>query len=372
MKRHHITAIALLLAAAVIIFLSGQNFLSLREPDLLKPGEGVSEVRRLSDYFEPLKGTRGDTDVYVLKGEQEGGKALVLGGTHPNEPSGYMSAVILVERAKLLAGEIYVIPRTNNSAFTHNDSQEGAPQYIHFTNPAGEERVFRYGSRGTNPIDQWPDPDVYEHASSGQQLSGSETRNINRGYPGRADGNLTEQMCYAITEMIKKEKIDITFDLHEASPEYPVINATVAHERAMDIAAYGMFELDMMGIQMALEPSPVNLHGLTHRELGDYTDTFALLMETANASQGRLRGATNEALALTGKDSFYVDAARLGLLYVPYDENGHPLEERVGRHLQAILSYLTAYTELEGKPITLENIPTYPEVLSAKIGDFLN
>lgn len=372
MKRHHITALALLVAAAVICVVSGQAFLALRVPDVLRPGEGVSEVRKLSEYFEPLKGTRGDTDVYILKGEGEGGRALVLGGTHPNEPSGYMSAVILLERAKVTAGELWVIPRTNNSAFTHNDSQEGAPQYLHYTNPKGEVRAFRYGSRGTNPIDQWPDPDVYVHASSGQQLSGSETRNINRGYPGRADGNLTEQMCYAITEMIKKEKIDITFDLHEASPEYPVINATVAHERAMDIASYGMFELDAMGIQMALEPSPVNLHGLTHRELGDFTDTYALLMETANASQGRLRGATNEELALTGKDRFYVSAAKLGLLYVPYDENGHSIEERVGRHLQAILSYLSAFSDLEGKPVMLENVPTYEEVLNAKVGDFIN
>lgn len=372
MKRHHITAIVLLVVVAAISVYTGGIFLSLREPDVIKPGEGVTEVRKLSDYFAPLKGTRGDTDVYVLKGEQEGGKVLVLGGTHANEPSGYLTAVVLVEQAKVTAGELIVIPRANNSAFTHNDSQEGAPLYVHFTNAAGEERQFRYGSRATNVIDQWPDPDVYEHASSGQQLSGSETRNLNRGYPGRADGNLTEQMCYAITEMIKKEDIGLTFDLHEASPEYPVINATVAHERSMDIAAMGSFDLDMMGIAMSLEPSPVNLRGLTHRELGDFTDTYPLLMETANASQGRLRGATNEKLALDGKDKYYVSAEALGMLYVPYDENGHSIEERVGRHLQGVLSYTTAYNDLYGEVVTIENVPTYDVMLAAKLGDYLN
>lgn len=372
MKKHQISAILCLAASAAIAVYSGGLFLSLREPDILIPGPGVSEVRKLSDYFEGLKGTRGDSDIYVLKGEEGGGKALVLGGTHANEPSGYLTATILVEKGIVKAGEIYVIPRANNSAFTHNDPQEAAPLYLHFTNPQGLERVFRYGSRATNIIDQWPDPDVYKHATSGQELSGSETRNLNRGYPGRANGNLTEQMCYAITELIKKEGIGLTFDLHEASPEYPVINATVAHEKSMDIAAYGMFELDSLGINMALEPSPVNLHGLTHRELGDFTDTYPLLMETANASQGRLRGATNEELALTGKDKFYVSAGKLGMLYVPYDDNGHPIEERVGRHLQSVQSYITAYGDFSGEVIMLEGLPGYEEMLSAKLGEYLN
>ncbi|NLC33313.1 MAG: succinylglutamate desuccinylase/aspartoacylase family protein [Clostridiales bacterium] len=372
MKKHQITALVCLVAAAAIAIYSGNLFLSLRKPDKIIPGPGVTEVRKLSDYFSELKGTRGDSDIYILKGAEEGGKVLVLGGTHPNEPSGYLSAVIMVEKGKVSTGEVYVIPRANNSAFTHNDSQEASPLYLHFDNTKGEERAFRFGSRATNPIDQWPDPDVYEHAASGQQLSGSETRNLNRGYPGRPKGNLTEQMCYAITELIKKEDIGLTFDLHEASPEYPVINATVAHEKSMDIAAFGMFELDMIGIKMQLEPSPVNLHGLTHRELGDYTDTYPLLMETANASQGRLRGATNEELALTGKDKFYVSAQKLGMLYVPYDENGHPIEERVGRHLQSIQSYVSSYNDFTGETVVLENLPSYDEMLAGRLGDYLN
>ena len=66
---------------------------------------------------------------------------------------------------------------------THNDPQEASPQYLNITTPSGV-RKFRYGSRASNPVDQWPDPDVYVHVASGQQLSGSETRNINRAYPG--------------------------------------------------------------------------------------------------------------------------------------------------------------------------------------------
>ena len=107
-------------------------------------------------------------------------------------------------------------------------------------------------------------------------------------------------MAYAITELIRKNNINLTIDLHEASPEYPVINAIVSHEKAMGIASQVAMNLEFEDIAISLEPSPVNLRGLTHRELGDYTDTYAVLMESANAAQGRLRGRTDEALVLTG------------------------------------------------------------------------
>lgn len=371
MKKNKITAAVCLAAALAIATVTGMNFASLKNLGEIKPGDSVKEIKMLSEYFDGLKGTSMDTEVYVLQGEKPGGKVLVLGGTHGNEPSGYMSAITFIENAKVEAGTVYVIPYTNRSGMTHNDPQEGSPQYIHFNTPSGE-RKFRFGSRASNPIDQWPDPDVYVHAASGQQLSGSETRNINRAYPGRPDGNPTEKAAYAIAEMIRKEDINLSFDLHEASPEYPVINATVSHEKGMELAATGLMELVFSGIQMSLEPSPTNLHGLTHRELGDYTDTIPLLMETANASQGRLRGATNEALALTGKDKAYVKSAGLGFLYVPYDENGHPIEERVGRHLQGIIEYTKSYNQLYAdNQVVFTNVPTYAELFTDSDGSDL-
>lgn len=166
--------------------------------------------------------------------------------------------------------------------------------------------------------------------------------------------------------------MDITVDLHEASPEYPVINATVAHEKAMPMASLAVINLQLQGIQMGLEPSPKNLHGLTHRELGDFTDTYAVLMETANAAQGRLRGKTDENLVVTGKDKAYEKAAKLGRLFVPYDENGHPMEERVGRHLSGINEFAKAYTkEKPDKAIIIENVPNYNEMLNKGLGNFL-
>ncbi len=166
----------------------------------------------------------------------------------------------------------------------------------------------------------------------------------------------------------------MTIDLHEASPEYPVINAIVAHERGMGIASQAAINLQLEGIQISLEPSPTNFRGLTHRELGDHTDTIAILMETANPAQGRLRGGkTDEDLVLTGKDKAYVKAAKLGRLFVPFDENGHPMEERVGRNLIAINELSKAYSsQYEDAPIIVENIPEYSEIIERGLGEYLN
>ena len=363
-KKNYISAAACLAVSIAIMIGTSFNFLAARELPLPMEGPTKPEIHMLSEWNPNLKDTNGDTPVYILNGKEPGGSALILGGTHPNEPSGYMGAFTFIETAVIEKGTVYVIPYTNHSAATHNDPGEGNIQYFTINTKSGE-RTFRFGSRATNPIDQWPDPDVYVHNPSGQQMSGSETRNINRAYPGVPDGNLTERMAYGVAALIRDKDIDITFDLHEASPEYPVINATVAHQDAMTLASEGCINLLMGGIEMSLEQSPTNMHGLTHRELGDYTDTMAILMETANASQGRLRGASGEAQAIGGLDKFYVIEEKLDMLAVPFDESGHPIEERVGRHLQGVYEYIAAFNNVEaeaGEEIVFSGVPTYTEL----------
>jgi len=372
MKRHHLSALVVCAGLVALAVIAGSSFLAHRVPEAIVSGPGVREIRMLSEWFPGLAGTPGDTEVYVLSGNEPGGKALILGGTHPNEPASHISAVLLIENAVVARGTLYVIPRANASGFTHNDPQEGAPLSFSFSLGDGSTRSFRYGSRATNPVHQWPDPDVYLHAASGQALSGNETRNLNRAYPGRPDGTLTERIAYGITSLIRAEGVDLSIDLHEASPEYPVVNAVVAHERAMALASNMVLGLEMRDISITLEPSPRNLRGLTHRELGDATETFAVLLESCNPSQGRLRGKTDEALVLTGKDSSYEKAFALGRLYVPYDETGHPLEVRVGRHLAAIDEFLFALgMESPGRDIEASGLPAYEDLVAGGIGAFL-
>ena len=369
-KKSWMSATALLVLVAAVIGYLAVQFLSKREVEPIYPGPGVTEIKMLSDWYPGLKGTAGDTEVYVLKGEKEGDSMLVLGGTHPNEPSGLVGAVLLIENVVMEEGTLYVIPRTNNSAMTCTDPQEGAPMRFTISTPGGD-RWFRFGSRATNPIHQWPDPEIYVHATSGQRLSGSETRNINRSYPGRTDGNFTEKMSYGVTQLIQQEKVAITVDLHEASPEYPTINTIVAHQDALALASQALINMQLEGMSIGLEPSPERLHGLTHRELGDFTETLALLMETSNPSQGRLRGVTNAEMVVTGKDKYYLKASGYGRLYdLGYSEAGRSISERVARHVTGVVQFAVAFNELGLGNMVFTNVPSYSE-MAADIGPYL-
>ena len=369
--RNYITASILCVFVIAAVIYLGIVFSSAKEKEPIYPGAGVTDVRMLSDWYPELKGTNGDTEVYILDSGVPGASMLVLGGTHPNEPSGFISAVMLIEYCRPAAGTLYVIPRANNSAFTCTDPQEAAPMRFYIDTDGGT-RWFRFGSRATNPIDQWPDSEVYVHASSGQKLSGSETRNLNRAYPGNEGGTFTEKVAYGITSLIIGEGIDITVDLHEASPEYTTVNAIVAHEDALDLAALTLWDVEE-DFQITLEKSPTNLHGLTHRELGDFTDTMALLMETANASQGRLHGKIDSDLVVTGKDKFYARAATYGAVTVPYDENGISLSERCARHITCIVHFADEYQFAgDGRVLDLGDMPTYRQILANGIGHYLS
>jgi hypothetical protein len=370
-KQNVVASIAVLVGSIALIAAVTPGYLSQRHEERIRKGPGVTAVRKLSEWFPGIRGTRGDTDVYVLDSGKPGASAVILGGTHGNEPAGYMAAILMVENAVPRSGRLFVLPHANRSAMTHTDYQEASPRFLEF-NAASGPRVFRYGSRATNPVDQWPDPDIYIHAASGQKLSGAETRNLNRAYPGRPDGTFTERVAYAITALIQNEKVGIVVDLHEASPEYPVINALVAHERAMNVASLAVLNLEFEDIKISLEPSPHNLHGLSHRELGDSTGALAMLIEATNASQGRLRGATDARLVIEGTDDKYLRAAGLGRLAVPFDEKGWPLKQRVGRHTSAIMAIFAAYSS--GNPdkiIAVIGLPGYADLMEKGLEPYL-
>ena len=367
--KNYISAfIITLLVIAMVIYL-GFVFSSQKEAEPIYPGPGVTDIKMLSEWYPDLKGTNGDTEVYILDSGVEGASMLVLGGTHPNEPSGFISAVMLIEWCEPEEGVLYVIPRANNSAFTCTDPLEAAPLRFYIETGNGE-RWFRFGSRATNPVDQWPDSEIYVHASSGQKLSGSEVRNLNRAYPGRTDGTFTEKVTYGITKLIEEEKISMTVDLHEASPEYTTVNAIVAHEDAVGLANMMLWMVEE-DFSISVEQSPKNLHGLTHRELGDYTDTLAMLMETANPSQGRLHGKIDSDLVVTGKDKFYERASGYGALTVPYSEEGISITERCARHISCLVALSDMYDGDDGFISLGWDMPTYDEIMSNGIGYYL-
>lgn len=366
-----LTAVVCLLGVGLVGFFSGKEFLSMRGEETLFPAAGLTEKKMLSSYFAALKGTAGDTEVFVFRGREDGGRLFILGGTHPNEPAGFLTAVVLAENISVGRGTVVIVPRANASGFTHDDPQEGTPQRYPIQT-AGGPRWFRLGSRLTNSVHQWPDPAIYVNPA-GQKLAGAESRNLNRCYPGRPGGTLTEKVAFGVMELIRGERIDLGIDVHESAPEYPVINAIVFHESAAELAATASMAMGAEGFDIRLEASPPNLRGLSHREWGDFAGTKAVLIETANASHGRLKGKSSASLVVDGKDRFYVRAAKLGRLFVPYPEEGIPLKLRVARHLATIRALLSSLQELEpDKEIAITGFPDPAEVLKKDVGYFLH
>ncbi len=357
-------------AAVAIAAVSGWMFWSMHGAEPIVAGPGVTGQSMLSDIEPTLGGGHGDTPVFELVGGQPGGTMMVLGGTHPPEIAGMMAAVLLVENARVTSGRLIVVPQANRSGFTYTEPM-GA--YLHsFTieRPDGTTRWFRVGMRLTNPIDQWPDPIAYVHLPSGEQMTGHESRNLNRNHPGLASGTLTAEVSYALTQLAKQS--DVVFDLHEAQPENTLNNMIIAHERAFDIAVTAQIMLGEEGVPITANPSPKNLHGLSHREFGDHTQAQAVLAETPNPAMGYFRGRLSNELLVDGKDANYVRAAKLGRLYVNFDENGWPLKKRVARHLAAVREMINAYNEFHpDTPIVVEGIPSYDDVIEKGLGAFL-
>jgi len=363
------------LSAVGLVWLavSGTSFYKsrrLEEPVVLS--EGVTEVKKLSDYSEGVLGTANDCNVYILEGEEEGGTIFVMGGSHPEEPAGRLAAWLFAENARMQSGRLILVLSSNRSASTV--TRIGGAYPPDFTIPTDwGERKLRLGDRWSNPLDQWPDPEVYIHYPSKQNLAFVDIRTLNRCWPGRANGTLTERTCYAFMELIRQEGVDLFIDLHEAELQYPVISTIVAHDDGEDLAAFvSMMLNDMEGFNMGMEYSPKSLHGLSHREVGDFSDAVSLLFEAPEPFLDATRGRTTREQLLTGQDEFVVKAGEHGLLFEEIDENGWPIDVRVGRHTSAILQTMESWTDLNpDRPLACMNVPRYAEVIANGIGHYL-
>ena len=340
------------------------------EPVVLGPG--VTEVRKLSEYSPAVKDTVNDCNVYILDSGKPGGTALLIGGTHPEEPAANLSSLIFVENAVPESGRLLVINRANNSASLCTRMGEAYPRFYSLETPWGK-RTWRMGDRCASPLDSWPDPEVYIHYPSGQNLAYMDIRNLNRAWPGREDGLLVERTTYAMMELIRKEKVDMVLDYHEAELEYPVENTIVVHENAQAVGAMTSMMLTSatFPVPIGMEFSPKMLHGLSHREIGDNSQAMSLLAEVAEPMLDRIRGITDEELLMSGKDRFVMKAGEHKLLYAPMDEKGWPIDIRVARHVTTFMTMLQVLAQMDpSKALILEGIPNYNTLVEKGIGSY--
>jgi predicted deacylase len=336
------------------------------------PSRALTTVKTLGDYFSPLKGTVHDSNVYIFDSGVAGGTVMVIGGNHPEEPGAALTAQVIVENLRVAQGRVVVVIHANRSASTVTRPGDAYPRFFHIATPWGVKR-FRMGDRWANPLDSWPDPEVYIHYPSRQSLAYMDVRNLNRTFPGRPNGSAAEQVSHALMQVIDAEGADVFLDLHEAELEYPVIGTIVSHQNAVRVAALTSMELSATLFPIGMEYSPVKLHGLTHREVGDHSRALALLAEAPEPFLDRVRGVTDEALLLSGKDSFVMKAGEHHLLYWPIDEHGWPIEVRVGRHAQTFLKICDVWTRLNaGRAVAVSGVPGYADLKAHGVGAFLH
>ena len=362
-----------LVAALVLAFLAGMEFYDLRHyQETVVASSALTETRWLSDYVPSLKNTNVDTPVFFFDSGFEGGTVLYLGGTHPYEPAASLSAFVMMENIQVEKGKVIIIPQANRSATTMGMLGNAYPPYYEIPTEWGAA-TYKIGDRWAHPLDSWPDPFTYRHYPSTIQLTYQDVRNFNRCYPGRVDGAPIERACFAIMEIIRNEKVDLSIDSHEAAVMYPVVETYVAHERALDIAMMASMSLTASSFYMKCDASPKNLRGLSHREWGDFSDTLAVLMETPQPFTDWIVGPMTVELQTIGKDEFLGTANDHGLTYVDYHKDvGCPMNYRVGRHLSGALELINWTNMTFPEKEVIATWPTYDELMELDCGYFLS
>jgi predicted deacylase len=339
----------------------------------LVAGPGVTKVIKLSDFEPSLKGKMIDADIFVLEGREPGGKALLIANTHANEPAGLLATLIVIENAVVDKGTLYVIPTFNASASRNTKPGDGYPLYYDIPTAWGKV-LFRMGNRDASPLDQWPDPDAYIHYPDKQLLSYLDVRNTNRTWPGRPDGPPMERVTFAAMELMRREKIDVAIDFHGAETMFPVTNCIVAPQKSAKIATLtAMMVKAMEGFDSHVEPSPQNFRGLSHREIGDFSDTLPFLLEAPIPFLDQPTGPKTVKLLLDGKDPFLLNLAKEKRLFVPYDENGWPMDKRVGQHMSTALEILKQFSKkTPDRALKLTGVPKYAELAKNGVGAYFH
>ena len=377
--KSYVKNIVVIAVALLFAILASVDFLAMHKAEPIAENPNVTEIRTLSEYCSGLKGTALDTEIYILDSGVPGGDMLILGGTHPNESASPVAAIAMAENFKCTKGRLFIIPWTNKSGFTHTSPLDGMQDFFDIVLDDGSVRTFRVGNRLTNPVDQWPDY-TYYMGSSGRELVGTEIaeiRNVDRLYYGNESGVLTEMVCAGIYNLINREGIDLTMDMHEGSPEFLYLDCTMVNmkadnQKAMSIAQSMALDMQFDDLDMRAEYSGVKSYGLSHRSLGDNTASMMTLMETYNPSMGPLHGKMDDDLIINGNEPMYYQAHLNGYIYFDVPENGYPLVERVARHVVCVTYLANAFSqEYPDKAISFEGLGGYSDMVSAGLGKIL-
>lgn len=362
--------VAVLLVMAVICVAAGSQFLAQHKDDVLYTANpNITSVAKLSDYNPNLKGTVNDVDIYVFDSGVPGGKALIYGGTHTNEVASMLNAVTYLENVKCEEGTLYILVRANNSGYSHTQPLRGQMNKMTFELTDGTVREFRVGTRVSNPVHQWPDPNYHLNTSKRELVHDelAEIRNLNRNHPGVEEGYLTEMTCYAIYNFIQREGIDFIFDGHEAGGESTkLVNYLVVHENAMPLGSAAVMNCVINDLPLKMEISGQTSYGLSHRGLGDNTDALCTLFETCNPMMGGYHDKVTVDLFKNGVSGNYYAMHQAGVFGNAFEftEEGWPIEKRTAYHMSISAELINTFDEMfPDKPLRVSGLPDPNEMI---------
>ncbi len=338
-KKHYIRLIFL-----ILVFIPELRWAASIELGI-KPGSGVTQEKRLSEYFSGLKNSNFDTPVFIMDSGKPGSNALVIGGTHGNELAGHVSAMLIVENARVEAGKLVVIPFANRSALSISDSFSHV-RHTHTIQGRSSPRTLFYGNRFSNLNDDQTSRYNFDKRAT----------NLNRIYPGKKDGNRTEQLGFAIMELIRVEKIDFNIDFHEArtkkkkKSQHNLAYTLISHPRGLEIAAFALLEMEeKTGISLKLEEAKSSYEGFSHWEIGHHTTSISFLSESPNPGQDKGRRKPDV-----------------------LNDKRYPLKHRVGMHIWLFYFLAESYAEDMDKPFKISGLPEYDKLMTLGVGNFLN
>src|SRR4030043_2448117 len=132
-----------------------------------------------------------------------------------------------------------------------------------------------------------------------------------------------ERVTYGAMELMRQEKIDVAIDIHGAETMFPVTNCIVAPEKSVKIAILASLTVKAMeGFENHVEPPPAGFRGLSHREIGDYSETLPFLLKAPIPFLDQPTGPKTEQFILDGNDPLLLKLSKKGKLFVPYDAEG--------------------------------------------------
>lgn len=198
------------------------------------PATGASRGSPVAtrETYTVLDGTKHATEVIVIEGAQSGPTALVTGGIHGDEISGYRAADT-ISGWDIAQGTLVVIPRANTVAIEHG-TREGTGGDLNRLFPPGKRPVSELAQALWGAVERH-DPDVYIdlHRSLG-------IYNVQPGYVGQAifptaAGDALEH-ARAVADELNDEKVPWYMPLHKyrSSDPMPESGPLIANKVGQD------------------------------------------------------------------------------------------------------------------------------------------